>query len=169
VDLGDVAAAGTSSQQYGNGAFNGRLDLTRSADGTMRSAVGHGADTAFNQTHAIGGHAGQLSGTASSTQSGALGCRGAFQGTLTPDDRPRGGVTQRGAAAASQTTGGDLGVDHVLRVSGDLDTEASVSSDLTGPAGSFTHGSGLGVQTFDQPPAGGGLKISGPPLTITPR
>lgn len=169
VDLGDAAAAGANTQQHGSGLFTGSLDLTSTSDGQAASTVAQGLDTALDQTHALGGHAGPLSGTVSSRQSGALGWHGTFQGTLPVEGMPAESSTQQAEATLSDAIRGDLGVDHVLRLSGELETDCSGSGDLDRQSGSFVHESTLIMQPLDQAPVSGGLKISGPPLTITPQ
>jgi hypothetical protein len=169
VDVGQVAAVGTTAQQVGRGAFNGTLDVARKADGAVGAGIGDNVGTSIGQSRVIGGHLGPISGSASADQSAKLGHQGTFTGTLLPNGTPQGSQAQHVESALSGATGGDLTFDHVLNVRGSTETRAGASGDLTKQDGAFTHKNDLSVQIYDQAPLGGGLTISGPPLNIERR
>ncbi|EME56801.1 hypothetical protein [Amycolatopsis decaplanina] len=89
VDVGDLAAAGTTSAQHGNGRFSGVLPLD----------VGSG--TGYGQEHALGGTIGPSSGLVTTRQDVNLAHHGA-------------GFTGSG----SNTISGDLGAGEVASVRG---------------------------------------------------
>lgn len=166
VDLGELGAVGTSSDQFARGSFTGLLDLSQTG-----GTVSNGLDGAFNQAHAVGGHLGGASTSIASAQSGKLGYFGAFKGTLP-------GVVEGGEAALGDSISGDLGIDHVAMI------DASIATDFSGAAGvsqpltampSAQH-NGRAVQelggnlaVLDQAPIGGGFRITAPPLDIQPQ
>ncbi|UMP03031.1 hypothetical protein [Amycolatopsis sp. EV170708-02-1] len=89
VDIGELAAVGTTSTQHGNGRFKGVLPLD----------VGSG--TAFGQDHAFGGTVGPGTGLVTTGQTVDLAQHG-------------GGLTGSG----SHTISGDLGIGEVASVHG---------------------------------------------------
>lgn len=160
VDLGDLAAFGTSSEQDGTGSFTGLLDLTRGSGGALTSTVNNGVDVAAHQTHAVGGHLGALSTDTSTSQSGKVGDRGSIRGRL--DDG--------GELALDSAVEQNLGVDHVFHIDAGLATGASAAGGVAGAASTHSsHASQEGhahVQLLDQAPVGGGLTLSAPPLQL---
>jgi hypothetical protein len=169
VDIGQVAAIGTSAQQFGHGAFSGTLDVARRADDAVTARTGDKVGTAIGQSRDVGGHLGPIAGWGSVSQGAKLGHQGGFAGTLQPDGTPLGQVSQQVDAALSGTTSGELNVEHVLDVQGGTETRLGASGDLTKQDGSFTQKNDLKLALFDQAPLEGGLTISGPPLNIEHR
>jgi hypothetical protein len=169
VDLGQVAAIGTSAQQFGRGAFSGTLDVARHQDDAVTAGTGDKVGTAIGQSRDLGGHIGPVAGWGSVSQGTKLGHQGSFAGTLRPDGSPAAYVTQQVDAALSGATSGDLNIEHVIDVQGGTESRLGASGDLTKQDGSFTQKNDLKVGLFDQAPLKGGLTISGPPINLERR
>jgi hypothetical protein len=182
VDVGDLVAFGTSSEQGGSGSFTGLLDLARGADGMLTSTVTDGVDAAVHQSHAVGGHLGPVSTDTSWGQAGKAGCRGSLKSLLWGDGKSTDESTTGCGISLNSTAEQNLGVDHVFHIDAGLATGATAAGGVTELAknglpampvstqnASASQDGHLSVQLLDKAPFGGGLHLAGPPLTITPR
>jgi hypothetical protein len=178
VDVGDLAAFGTSSDQDGSGSFTGLLDLARGADGTLATTVNDGLAGAVHQTHALGGHLGPLNADTAMSQAGKVGYRGTIKGLLWGDGKS----THDGEVSLNNTVEQNFGMDHVFHIDAGLATGVGTAGGVTEltrngvPAmpvstqnSTASQDGHLSVQLLDKAPIGGGLHVSGPPLAITPR
>lgn len=182
IDVGDLAAFGTSSEQDGSGSFSGLLDIARGADGMLTSTISDGLDTAAHQSHAIGGHLGPVSTDTATGEAARLGYRGSMKGLLWSDGKSTGESTDSGGISLNSTVEQNFGVDHVFHIDAGLATGAGSAGGVTELAkngtpampvstqsNSVSQDGHLSVQLLDQAPVGGGLHLAGPPLTITRR
>ncbi|KFU79756.1 hypothetical protein SAMN04489729_5194 [Amycolatopsis lurida] len=124
VDVGDLAAVGSTSAQHGNGRFGGVLPLD----------VGSGAG--YGQEHALGGAIGPSSGLVTTGQNGNLAHHGA-------------GLSGSG----SHTISGDLGIGEVASVRGTSTSSVRGVLPATDPAqaGHLTQSGTLDLTLLGQP------------------
>ncbi|MGW5703177.1 hypothetical protein [Amycolatopsis japonica] len=140
VDVGELAAVGTTSAQHGNGRFKGVLPLD----------VGSGA--AFGQEHAFGGTVGPATGLVTTGQDVDLAQHG-------------GGFTGGG----SHTISGDLGIGEVASVHGTTTSSVRGVLPTTDPveAGHGTQSGTLDLTLLGQP-AHTGYVAGALPLELKP-
>ncbi|MFC4083299.1 hypothetical protein [Amycolatopsis samaneae] len=146
IDVGDVAAFGTTSAQHGRGQFSGVLDVAKT--GTLSQRLAGFTNGTFEQTHVLGGHVGPLSGTVTTTQSSRLADRAATDAAQPHVDGELG-----------DSISGDLGVDHVVRTRGG--TTTSVRGVLPDQP-HVSRAQSLSVGVADQPP----VTFAPPALTL---
>ncbi|WP_158879432.1 hypothetical protein [Amycolatopsis anabasis] len=176
-----AAGGEIESAQAGRGCFTGTLDVLRDEDGTAAGTVEQAIAGEFEQRHAAEGHLGPLSAKGTSSQSGTLDLVATHDATSTPDggaESATGGSVQ---GLVTDHTGGEVGIENVVQVSGDLRTEAA-ASDLVHEstkdgvpeapaaqhAASVSHEAKASLRLLRQAPLGGGLSLGAPPLNITP-
>ncbi|WP_394360169.1 hypothetical protein [Amycolatopsis sp. SB7-3] len=140
VDVGELAAVGTTSAQHGNGRFKGVLPLD----------VGSGA--AFGQEHAFGGTVGPATGLVTTGQDVDLAQHG-------------GGFTGGG----SHTISGDLGIGEIAAVHGTTTSSVRGVLPTTDPAeaGHGTQSGTLDLTLLGQP-AHTGYVAGALPLELKP-
>ncbi|WP_020669288.1 hypothetical protein [Amycolatopsis nigrescens] len=181
VQAGDSTGV-IGSDQAGKGAFTGTLESVRDENGTVTTAAAGAADGVFAQENRASGKLGPLSAAGISQQVAKGEVAGTGESTVNPADGKTSGSAEGVAeGSAADHTGGEIGVDGVLKLSGSAKTEASGSTSfeqnnsygwpeepVTRHSGSFSHQNEASVELLGGQPVGGGLEISAPPLAVTP-